>query len=65
MSFQVFRHNAANALHVSSLGLNLVLLYLIVKHSKFQTSTYKHIFGFACVNDILLSLSAVLCGPVS
>lgn len=60
-----YSHYVASVEHKSALLLNAVLLYLIVRHSKFESSTYKYILGLACINDILLALTAMVCEPVS
>ncbi|KAH7696722.1 Protein STR-33, partial [Aphelenchoides avenae] len=55
---------SAELLHDLALMLNLLLIYLIIKHSRFQTSAYKYILGLACVMDIVLAVAAVLSRPV-
>lgn len=55
----------ADAIHWAALFLNIMLLYLIAKRSKFTTKIYKHVIGVSCSSDLLLAFSAILCRPVA
>ncbi|KAH7717826.1 7TM GPCR protein [Aphelenchoides avenae] len=47
----------------ASLAMNVVLLYIILRHSSLQLTAYKRIFLMTCITDILLSLAVLISQP--
>lgn len=58
-------HAFATTIDVSSILLNLVLLYLITNHSTLHMKPYKPILLLTCLGDMTLSFIVLAGQPVS